>query len=147
VVRTIDRFEALLRRTWDGFHLPLQVAGPSRFGPSDALLASARVTDSVRLEVRCARALAERLGASVFSDMGPATEEDLGTMLIHVADALAGCVDRIALEDLLSSGIVAAQGELVRRCFSSDGELIIVALIANPPATERRLRDLPRRTG
>jgi hypothetical protein len=147
MVRTIEKFEALLRRTWDGFDLPLAVAGPSRFGPSDALLASARVTHGVRLEVRCARALAERLAASVFAGMGPPTEEDLGTMLIHVADALAGCVDRNALEDLLGSGVVAPHGELVRRCFSSGGELIVVALIANPPSHARRAHDMPRLTG
>jgi len=134
MVHAIDKLEALLRRTWAGFDLPLAAAGPSRFGPCDALLASARVTDGVRLEVRCARALADRLAASVFAGMGPATEEDLGTMLIHVADALADCVDRGALDGLLSSGVVAPQGELVRRCFTSDDELIVIALIANRPA-------------
>ena len=147
MVRTIEKFEALLRRTWDGFQLPLTATGPSRFGPSDALLASARVTNEVRLEIRCARALAERLAASVFAGMGSATEEDLGTMLTHVADALAGCVDQAALEALLTSGVVAAQGDLMRRCYSSDDELIVIALIANRPSRERRVRDVPRLTG
>jgi hypothetical protein len=147
MVRTIERFEALLRRTWDGFDLPLRVAAPARFGPADALLASARVTEDVRLEVRCARALAERLAASVFSDASAPTEEDLGTLLIHLADALAGCVDRTALAALLSSGVVAAHGELVRRCFLSGEDMIVVALTANPPVRHGRVHDEPRRTG